>query len=123
MLFKVLVTILACDFIFVIIAIPLIMRKVPRNVIYGFRIKATLQNDFVWYEANAYFGKLFIISSLVSALLIILLYFSDIVSMQYFVNASIAVLVIPSTIPVLLTFRYIKSIKSSEDINYDRDGR
>jgi uncharacterized membrane protein len=107
----------------VIIAIPLILRKVPRNVVYGFRIKATLQNDFVWYEANAYFGKLFIISSLVSALLIILLYFSDIVSMQYFVNASIAVLVIPSMIPVLLTFRYIKSIKSSEDINYDRDGR
>ena len=67
MLFKSLVTILACDAVFVIIAIPLILRKVPRNVVYVFRIKATLENDFVWYEANAYFGKLFLISSLVSA--------------------------------------------------------
>jgi uncharacterized membrane protein len=110
MLFKALVTILACDIIFVIIAIPLILRKVPRNVIYGFRTRATLKDDFVWYEANAYFGKLFLISSLVSALLIIFLYFSDIVSMQNFINVSIAVLVVPSMIPVLLTLRYIKSI-------------
>ena len=111
MQFKVLVTILACDFIFVIIAIPLILRKVPRNVIYGFRIKATLQNDFVWYEANAYFGRLLLISSFVSALLIVFLYFSDIVSVQNFINASIAVLVVPSMIAMLMTLRYIKSIK------------
>jgi hypothetical protein len=111
MLFKSLVTILACDFIFVIIAIPLILRKVPRNVIYGFRIKATLQNDFVWYEANAYFGRLLLISSFVSALLIILLYFSDIVPVEYFINASIAILVVSSMIAMLMTLRYIKSIK------------
>ena len=111
MQFKVLVTILACDFIFVIIAIPLILRKVPRNVVYGFRTRGTLENDFVWYEANAYFGSLFLISSFVSALLIVFLYFSDIVSMRNFINVSIAVLVVPPMIPVLMTLRYIKSIK------------
>ena len=111
MLFKVLVTILACDIVFVIIAIPLILRKVPRNVIYGFRTRATLENDFVWYEANAYFGKLFLISSLVSALLIVFLYFSGLVSECNFLNVSIAVLVVPSMIPVFLTLRYIKTIK------------
>jgi hypothetical protein len=88
----------------------LILRKVSRNVVYGFRTRATLENDFVWYEANAYFGKLFLISSLVSALLIVFLCFSDIVSMQNFINASIAVLVVPPMIPVVMTLRYIKSI-------------
>ena len=111
MLFKVLVTILACDIIFIIIAIPLILRKVPRNVIYGFRTRATLKDDFVWYEANAYFGKLFIISSIVSTLLIIFLYFSEVVPECYFLNVSIAVLVVPSMIPVVMTFRYIKFLK------------
>jgi uncharacterized membrane protein len=110
MLLKSLVTILACDVIFAIIAIPLILRKVPRNVVYGFRTRATLENDFVWYEANSYFGKLFLISSFVSALLIVFLYFSDIVSKQNFINVSIAVLVVPPMIAVLLTLRYIKSI-------------
>ncbi|MFA5323376.1 MAG: SdpI family protein [Smithella sp.] len=111
MLFKALVTILVCDAVFAIIAIPLILRKVPRNVIYGFRVKATLENDFVWYEANAYFGRLFLISSFISALLIIFLYFSNIISVQNFLNASIAVLVIPSLVAMLLTFRYIKTIR------------
>jgi uncharacterized membrane protein len=110
MLFKVLVTILACDIIFVIIAIPLILRKVPRNVVYGFRTRATLGNDFVWYEANAYFGRLFLISSFVSALLMVFLYFSDLVSVQNFLKASIVVLVVPPMVAVLLTLRYTRSI-------------
>ena len=66
MLFKALVTIMVCNVVFVIIAIPLILRKVPRNVVYGFRTRATLKDDFVWYEANAYFGRLFLISSFIS---------------------------------------------------------
>jgi hypothetical protein len=111
MLIKALVTILICDMVCAMIAVPLMLRKVPRNVIYGFRVKATMENDFVWYEANAYFGRLLFISSFVSAILIILLYFSDIVSVENFINASIAVLVVPSFVAVLLTFRYIKSIK------------
>lgn len=111
MLFKVLITILVCDIIFAIIAVPLILRKVPRNVVYGFRTRATLDNDFVWYEANAYFGKLFLIGSLLSAILIAFLYFADIVSMQNFLNVSIAVLAVPSMIPVVMTLRFIKSIK------------
>lgn len=110
MLFKALITILVCDAVFAIIAIPLILRKVPRNVVYGFRIKATLENDFVWFEANAYFGRLLLIGSFVSALLIIFLYFFDIVSVQNFLNASIAVLVVPSLAAVILTLRFIKSI-------------
>jgi len=111
MLFKTLVTILVCDAVFVIISIPLILRKVPRNIVYGFRIRATLEDDFVWYAANAYFGKLFFISSVVSALLIIFLYFSKVVPECYFLNAGIAVLVVPSIIPVIMTFRYIKFLR------------
>ena len=110
MLFKGLVTILVCDLIFAIIAIPLILRKVPRNVVYGFRTRSTLENDFVWYEANAYFGRLFFISSFISALLIVFLYFSNLVSVQNFLKASIAVLVVPPLVAVLLTLRFIRSI-------------
>ena len=110
MLLKSLVTILACDIIFAIIAIPLILRKVPRNIVYGFRTRLTLENDFVWYEANAYFGRVFLISSFVSALLIIFLYLSNFVSVQNFLKASIAILVVPPMIAVLMTLRYIKSI-------------
>lgn len=111
MMLKALITILICDFVFAVIAVPLVLRKVPRNVIYGFRIKATLKNDSVWYEANAYFGKLLMISSLISALLIIMLYFVNFLLMQNFMYASIALLVVPSLAATLLTLRHIKTIQ------------
>ncbi|HNY50589.1 MAG TPA: SdpI family protein [Smithella sp.] len=111
MMLKALITILICDFIFAVIAVPLFLRKVPRNVIYGFRIKATLKNDSVWYEANAYFGKLLIISSLISALLMIMLYFANFLLIQNFMYASIALLVVPSLAATLLTLRHIKTIQ------------
>ena len=113
MLLKGLVTLLACDLLFAIIAIPLILRKVPRNIVYGFRTRATLENDFVWYEANAYFGRGLVLSSIVSALLIVFLYFADIFSPENYLKASIVVLVAPSAVATLLTFRYIRSIAQS----------
>ena len=122
MMFKALVTILICDFVLAGIALSLVLRKVPRNVIYGFRIKATLKDDFVWYASNAYFGKLFIISSLVSALLIVFLYFSGWIPESDFLNVGIGVLAFPSLIPVVMTFRYIKSIQQFKEMHDDRNG-
>jgi uncharacterized membrane protein len=42
---------------FVAAGVPLWMRKVPPNPIYGLRIPATEENLDVWYEANAYLGR------------------------------------------------------------------
>ena len=43
--------------IFVGLAIPLIKRKVRPNALYGLRVAATLENEKVWYEANAHSGR------------------------------------------------------------------
>ena len=41
----------------VLLSIPLILRWVPRNRFYGFRIPSTLANDSIWYDANALSGR------------------------------------------------------------------
>ena len=41
----------------VILAVPMILGKVPPNGIYGFRTKKTMADPKVWYPANAYAGK------------------------------------------------------------------
>lgn len=38
------------------LAIPVILKKVPRNWLYGFRTPKTLASDRVWYEANRIAG-------------------------------------------------------------------
>src|SRR5439155_21719602 len=40
----------------VIISIPLILKLVPPNGIYGFRIPATQASRAIWYPANAFMG-------------------------------------------------------------------
>ena len=64
---KGLLTILACDALFVLLSIPLVLRKVRPNVVYGYRTRAILADESLWYEANAYFGSRFIVACLVSA--------------------------------------------------------
>ena len=40
-----------------LMSIPLLLRWVPRNYVYGFRVAATLRSDPVWYEVNALFAR------------------------------------------------------------------
>src|SRR5256885_1442003 len=39
--------------ILILASIPLMLRWVPRNRFFGFRVPATLRSDSVWYDANA----------------------------------------------------------------------
>jgi uncharacterized membrane protein len=108
--FKGLVTVFVIDFLFVGLSIPLILRKVPRNVVYGFRICATLADDFVWYEANAYFGRGLVISSFISAAAVLIVYGVGSVSQPFFFLLTIAALIVPPLVTTLLTFRYARSL-------------
>jgi len=47
-----------CSYLLLLaLQIPLILRKVRPNTTYGLRIRETLSNETVWYDANAYSGK------------------------------------------------------------------
>jgi uncharacterized membrane protein len=43
--------------VLVLASIPLILRWIPQNRIFGFRVPATLRNKSVWYDANALSGR------------------------------------------------------------------
>ena len=55
--------------VLVLMSIPLMLRWVPPNRIYGFRIAATLRNKSVWYDANALCARHFFFLGLVMVLL------------------------------------------------------
>jgi uncharacterized membrane protein len=50
------------------VSVPLILRKIPPNLLYGFRTPKTLSNSRVWYEANAKGGKNLVVASVVTML-------------------------------------------------------
>jgi len=68
---KVLISILVCSAIFCLLSMPRIFRRVPRNPVYGYRTQATLSSDTLRYEVNAYFGSRFLVTGVLSSLLLI----------------------------------------------------
>jgi uncharacterized membrane protein len=107
---KGLATILACNGLFALVSLPLVFRKVPRNGLYGYRTRATLKSDFVWYEANAYFGLRFLLASAMTCVAAVFLYLSFALDPGTFLKASIALLVAPVLVAALLTSRYVRTL-------------
>ena len=106
-------TILGLSVLMALIAIPLVLRKVPRNVVYGYRTRATLADDATWYAANSHFGRGLLIASLFSAVGIGILYLAGL-EPTAFLKASVAVLVVPLVVAMLATSRFIRSRKAGQ---------
>ncbi|MBI2212874.1 MAG: SdpI family protein [Acidobacteria bacterium] len=43
------------------ISIPLVLRRIPMNHAYGFRIASAFKSDDCWYDINAYGGRIFLV--------------------------------------------------------------
>lgn len=52
----------------IVLSVPLVLRWVPPNRLYGLRLRVTRQDPWVWYEANAATGRDYIV---IGALLVI----------------------------------------------------
>jgi hypothetical protein len=107
---KALITMLVCASIFVVFAIPLILRKVPRNNLYGFRTRATLSDDFLWFEANAHFGRRLLVSAVFSAVAVLVLYYTAL-SPVFFVYSALSALIGPALVAALDTFLYLRRLR------------
>ena len=55
----------ALGILLVLVSIPLVLRRVPPNHFYGFRVPATHRNRSVWYDVNAAAGWEFILLGVV----------------------------------------------------------
>jgi hypothetical protein len=58
--------------IIALIAVPLAMRLIPPNPIYGVRTDRTLGNPSLWYNVNAVAGQLVLIACGVSAIILMM---------------------------------------------------
>jgi hypothetical protein len=57
----------------VIISIPLILRVVPPNGLYGFRTTSTQSSSAIWYPANAFMGWALLVAAVISTMLLVIL--------------------------------------------------
>jgi hypothetical protein len=48
-----------------IISVPMILKKIKPNGLYGFRVKKTLENPDIWYAVNCYSGKWLLVTGMI----------------------------------------------------------
>jgi len=104
-------TILGLSLLLVLIAVPLALRLVPRNVIYGFRTRTTRASEEIWFSANAYFGRRLIVLSLCGILFNLGTYLLRPFSAEVFLPVSVVTMVAPSFIATLATLHYIRTLQ------------
>ena len=117
---KTLVTLEILSLLIILIALPLIFRLVPPNYWYGFRIKATVRNENIWYPVNEFFGWGMVISSIISMVIIYFLFKFQYITPIIYMNISIAVLLIPQIITLLLTISYLGYVIEREKDNMNK---
>jgi uncharacterized membrane protein len=95
------------------ISIPLIRRSIKPNYFYGVRLRQTLENPELWYDANAYFGQRAVISGIVSILIAVLFRLLPGITVDGYATACAIVIVGGLGLTVILTLRYIRTWQGS----------
>jgi hypothetical protein len=99
----------------VIISLPLIFEKIKPNYLYGFRIKATLEDPTVWYAVNKYFAKRFLFVGVTEIIASMVLYLIPGITIDGYAIAVLAVFVIAFSIAMSQSLKYIKTIQAGQD--------
>lgn len=114
---KGLITLLVSNVLFCLIALPLILRKVPPNPVYGYRTRAILSNDTLWYDVNAYFGVRLFVVSILSACLAVAIDAWRGIPPDIYLTVSIVLLAAPVTVAGLLTTRFVRAAGPGHSIS------
>jgi uncharacterized membrane protein len=92
------------------LSIPLLLKKVKPNSLYGFRVPKTMNIPEVWYAANHYAAKFLLASGLAITLAALVLYRIPNITVDQYSIAVLIVLLIFFVPGIILSFRYLSQL-------------
>jgi uncharacterized membrane protein len=105
------------------LSVPLILRKIGPNPLYGFRVKRTLEDPAVWYPVNAYAAKRLLVVGLVISVSAISLFFVPGVELLVYALANAEIGLAGLSIAVIQSFLYLRffpAMPQGEEVNRDQ---
>jgi hypothetical protein len=94
-----------------LLAIPLMRRRVSPNGWYGFRVLATLSDERVWYAVNAHFGRRLLVVGIVIAAASLLLYPLPSLDLTAYALTVTAVMLVALAIAIGQSVRYMRQVR------------
>lgn len=94
------------------LSIPLILRRIPPNGLYGFRVRKTLENPEIWYTVNVFAGKRLLLVGLGTAVAAVVLYFWPGISVDAYALSILGVVGGLLLLALIQSFLYLRSLDS-----------
>jgi uncharacterized membrane protein len=98
----------------ILLSIPLILRKIPPNPIYGFRVQWTLKDPDLWYPMNAYTGKWLVFVGVCSVLGAVGLSFVPGISLAVYAFSCLGIFAASIILAILQSIRYLRKMEDQE---------
>jgi uncharacterized membrane protein len=95
------------------LSIPLILKKVKPNALYGFRLQQTLDDPQVWYAVNAYSGKWLLVAGIATIVAAIGFYLIPGISLDAYALACLGVVGTLLVIGFVQSIRYLNKLVKS----------
>jgi hypothetical protein len=100
----------ASGVLLVLLSLPLLWENIPPNGLYGFRVRATLDNPNVWYPANKFAAKRMLWSGAVFVAAAVVLYFIPGISVDGYALGCLFLFAVPFVIGLVQSIRYVKPL-------------
>jgi len=91
------------------LSVPLILKKIPPNGLYGFRIPATINNPGLWYKVNTYTGWRLLIVGLATSVGSIILFFTVNSSVDAYALSCLGLFLALFCWAIITSYLYMKS--------------
>ncbi len=94
-----------------LISVPLIARRVEPNLIYGFRIRRTLENRALWLDVNEFFGWRLLVTSIFQIFASFVLFLVPGISIEAYTLSVLVAFTVAFSIGMNQTMRFLNSWK------------
>ena len=105
-----LILFVASGLLLTVLSVPMIFRKIPPNYWYGFRVKATLENEEVWYPANEYAGKGLFWVGIGTVVAAVALFLVPITNVGVYASAVGGIVIVGLAVAVIQSFLYLRTL-------------
>jgi len=94
----------------ILLSLPLLWGKVPPNGLYGFRVRATLNDPQIWYAANKFAAKRLLVSGVTFVTAALIFYFIPGISVDVYSLGCFFLFAASFSIGLIQSIRYVKSL-------------
>jgi hypothetical protein len=92
------------------LSIPLILKKIKPNALYGFRVQQTLDDPQTWYAVNAYSGKWLLAAGIATLMAAVGFYLIPGISLDAYALACLGVVGTLLVLGLARSFQFLKRL-------------